>query len=106
MENGVISDGQISASSERSVNHAAFQGRLRFVATKIKAGAWVPLTDDANQWLQIDLRSMDIIVTRVAMQGRNGNLKQWVTKYNLQYGDDGANFQYYMEQGETEKKVY
>ena len=37
-------------------------------------------------------------VTRLATQGRNG-YSQWVTKYKLQYSDDGVNFQYYWEHG-------
>ena len=36
MESGVISDGQISASSEWSIDHAARQGRLNFKKTGIK----------------------------------------------------------------------
>jgi len=38
-------------------------------------------------------------VTRVATQGRNAAYSQWVTKYKLQYSDDGVNFQYYQENG-------
>ena len=38
MENGVISDGQISASSELKVAHAANKARL-----KASEGTWLPL---------------------------------------------------------------
>jgi len=55
MENGLISDEQISASSEWDEYHAAIQGRLRFQPTGFKAGSWVPGTTDTNQWLQVDL---------------------------------------------------
>jgi len=44
-------------------------------------------------------------VTRVATQGRYSVYNQWVTKYKLQYSDDGVNFQYYKEQGQTTDKV-
>ena len=104
MENGLISDEQITASSELDEYHAAIQGRLRFQPTSEKAGAWVVSTADANQWLQVDLDSLNTTVNRVATQRRKDNA-QWVTNYNLQYGDDEVNFQYYREEGETVTKV-
>lgn len=106
MENGAISDEQITASSEFNADEAAHEGRLHFQETATKSGAWVAAKSDANQWLQIDLHSLCTKVTRVATQGRNGvSHIDWVTNYMLQYGNDGVNFHYYREQGETADKV-
>ena len=104
MANGAISDGQISASSQIDSSHAVTQARLHFKATAGKAGSWSARSNDVNQWLQIDLGSRHNNVTRVATQGRNDSL-EWVTKYKLQYSNDGVNFQYYREQGQTADKV-
>ncbi len=104
MESGAISDGQISASSQWDTNHAAIQGRLHFQKTGNKMGAWVARKKDDSQWLEIDLRSQHR-VTRVATQGRNGGFAQWVTKYKLQFSNDGVTFQYYREHGQTTDKV-
>ena len=104
MENGAISDGQISASSQLDSSHAVTQARLHFKATVGQAGSWSARNNDVNQWLQIDLGSRHTDVTRVATQGRNDSL-QWVTKYNLQYSNDGVNFHYYKEQGQNAAKV-
>ena len=104
MENGVISDGQISASSQWDANHAAIQGRLHFEAGRGKAGGWSARSNDANQWLQVDLGCENTAVTKVATQGRNA-YGQWVTKYMLQYSNDGVTFQYYKTQGQTANKV-
>ena len=104
MENGAISDGQISASSQLDSSHAVTQARLRFKATAGKAGSWSARSNDVHQWLQIDLGSRHTNVTRVATQGRNDSL-QWVTSYKLQYSYDDVNFQYYKEQGQTAAKV-
>ena len=105
MENGTISDGQISASSEFSSNDAATHGRLHYKPEYPKAGAWaVALPLDGNQWLQIDLRSRQTKVTRVATQGRF-DYPQWVTKYKLQYGNDEESLQYFKEQGQSADKV-
>ena len=104
MEDGSISDSQISASSQLDSNHAVTHGRLHFEATADKAGSWSARSNDVNQWLQIDLGSRHTEVARVATQGRN-DYPQWVSKYKLQYSDDGVNFQYYGEQGKTTYKV-
>ena len=105
MENGLISDGQLSASSQWNANVAANKGRLN---TYLGWNSWSSLTNDANQWLQIDVLGLATYtkVTRVATQGRGSpHYAQWVTKYKLQYSDDGVNFQYYKEQGQTREKV-
>ena len=104
MESGVISDGQISASSVWSADHAAIQGRLNFKKTGIKRGGWSSRTPDTKQWLQVDLGNYYTRVSRVATQGRH-SIDQWVTEYQLQYGNNGVNFQYYREQGQTAHKV-
>ena len=106
MENGAVSDEQITASSEYNADEAAHQGRLHFQETATKSGGWVVATNDANQWLQVDLNSLFTKVTRVATQGRNGfNRIDWVTNYMLQYSNDGVSFHYYREQGEIADKV-
>ena len=103
MESGEISNGQVSASSEWDGNHAAIQARLYFEAAPDKAGSWSAKYNNLDQWLQIDLGSKHE-VTGLATQGRNG-YGQWVTKYKVQYSDNGVNFQYYMEQGQAAIKV-
>ena len=103
MEDGAITDAQITASSRVEGNHSAVQARLNFKADGSKAGAWSALTDDRYQWLQVDLGSYTR-VTRIATQGRNG-YNEWVTKYKLQYSDDEGNFQMYKQVGESDAKV-
>ena len=109
MENGEITDAQITASSEQDAVHvhAASRARLNFEEIQNKAaGAWVSIAADDNPWLQVDLGARYTKVTRVATQGRNSlNYPQWVTKYKLQYGDNGKAFQYYRESGQDTDKV-
>jgi len=105
VENGAILDGQITASSQWDDNHAPFQGRLYFQATGKKQGGWSAAQSNPRQWLQVDLGSQFTKVTRVATQGRNGCCRQWVLRYTLQYSNNGVNFHYYREQGQTEDKV-
>ncbi|KAL9960203.1 hypothetical protein ACROYT_G033625 [Oculina patagonica] len=107
MKSGSITDGQISASSEWNDDTAASHGRLHLQPSGNNIGCWVARTKDVNQWLQVDLGSPDTTVSGVATQGRTDKLynsDQWVTKYKLQYSNDGANFQYYKEQGDTDRE--
>ena len=104
MESKAISDAQISASSQTDDYHSAAQARLHRKTDGSKFGGWSALTNDLNQWLQVDFGSYTT-VTRVATQGGNG-YNQWVTKYMLQYSDDGITFQFYKEGGSTSTKVW
>ena len=104
LENGAISDTQIDASSQLDSTHSAKQARLHSKADGSKWGSWSALTNDLSQWLQVDL-STYTRVTRVATQGSNG-FYQWVTKYNLQYSDDGDKFHSFEEPGNNGAKVY
>ena len=100
MESRVISDAQISASSQWDANHAAIQGRLNFLAGGGKQGGWSAGANDQNQWLQADLGTIKK-VTHLGTQGRNA-ADQWVTSYKVVYSTDGASFQFYKEQGADE----
>ena len=104
MENRLIKDAQITASSEWDSNHAAIQARLNFKASGGKRGAWSARSNNANQWIQVALNSYTGL-TGIATQGRNAAYSQWVTKYQLQYSDDGVNFHYYKEPGQSSPKV-
>ena len=104
MENGEISDRQITASSQLDASHAAIQGRLNMDATGNKAASWSAVSNDPSQWLQVDLGSPNTKVTGVATQGRN-HPPQWVTKYKLQFRNDGEKFHYYTDPRQIQNKV-
>ena len=102
MESGAILDGQISASTEYSDEYLASYGRLNYQ----DRWAWSSLKNDPDQWLQVDVNSQHIRVVGVATQGNRPYLDQeFVTKYKLQYGNDGQVFYYYREQGQSTDKV-
>ena len=90
MESGLISDAQVSASSEYSDLYAATKGRLNN-----SPKPWVPASSDADQWLKIDVLGMGrkyVRVTGIATQGRyHLTVSHWVTKYKVKYSDDDVN---------------
>ena len=107
MESGTITDSQITASSSWDANHTSSQGRLHRARNGEFIGGWAPGVHSIGQWLQVDLRSNYVKVTRIATQGRypDGNM-HWVTKYNLQYSDDCVEpFPYYVVHGQSVNKV-
>ena len=104
MENSAITDAQVTASSILDAYHAAFLGRLNRKESGLYIGGWASASCDIHQWLQVDLGSYYIKVTRVATQGSN-NENQWVTMYTLQYSDDGVDYPYYVEEGQSVTKV-
>ena len=103
MESRAITDGQISASTIWSSRHFPSNARLHNQASANSSGAWEPSKKNANQWLQIDLVTQ-LSVTRVATQGREDRF-HWVTKYHLQYSNNGSTFQFRREQGKHFSKV-
>ncbi|XP_022782671.1 uncharacterized protein LOC111323557 [Stylophora pistillata] len=104
MESGLIKDAQITASTEWDANHAAIQGRLNFLAVPGKAGSWSARHNNLNQWIQVDLLAYTK-VTQIVTQGRNA-FAQWVTKYTLQYSEDGVTFEYYQLPGHSSAKEF
>ena len=102
--NSSITDGQLSSSSQLDDAHTAMQGRLNSNATGGSGGSWSAGNNNSSQWLQIDLLDQGNNVTRVATQGRH-DASQWVTKYRLQYSEDGKIFHSYREPGDTAGKV-
>jgi len=107
MENQTITDAQITASSVANSSHAASHARLNFQEIPdVAAGAWAAHAGNVNPWLQVDLGVRYTKVTRVATQGRNSlDYPRWVTKYKLQYSDNGKEFQSYREPGQDTDEV-
>lgn len=106
MESGAISDSQLTASSELNSYHAIRRARLHTKETDAYSrGSWVSATNDLNQWYQVDLGKITP-VTHVATQGRNSfSPTQMVTKYKLQFSDDGTSFLFYKKQGESSEEI-
>ena len=103
MEDYKITSAQISASSQYDLYNSSDQARLHNKAGDGKQGSWSAGANDLHQWLQVDL-GIETTVTFVATQGRN-QYNQWVTKYKLNYSDDGNSFQIFKQDGKSSDKV-
>ena len=96
MEDGRISNYQITASSAwKSLTESHF-GRLNGgPVIGITSGVWTPVTNNKSQWIQVNF-GLPRLVTGIITQGRHG-ADEWVTRYKVQYADDGVNWQYVVD---------
>ena len=98
MESGAITDSQITCSSQWNSDYACSRARLN------KGTIWAARTNNANQWIQVDLGKI-MTLKGVATQGRPSSFLQCVTKYKLQYSNDGQTFSDYKEGGRPSAAV-
>ncbi|XP_049885499.1 epithelial discoidin domain-containing receptor 1-like [Pectinophora gossypiella] len=92
MENGLISNDSLSASSSYDQSVSPLSSRLR---TEIRGGAWCPnglITPESRQYLEIDLRGL-FLITATETQGRFANSVgvEFVESYGLEYWRDDLN---------------
>ena len=87
MESGVISDTQITSSSDLNDTSTAICARFNQIGEKNGTdGAWIASTSDKNQWVEVNLYRQTF-VTGVKMQG-NPFSDKWVTKYKVEFSLD------------------
>ncbi len=103
VEDGRITDSQLTASTRYTHNHGATNARLNRVAEAGTTGAWSAQTNDDKQWIQASLGSQEW-VTGVLIQGRQDCCDQWVTKFKVQYSNDGE-FWKYVQQTESKGEM-
>ena len=89
-DSSVISNQKFSASSSLS-GRSPSDGRLK------GSNAWIPATDNNNDFLQIDLGSL-YFVCGVATQG-NPNGTDWTKTYKIKTSLDNVAWKFYSEGG-------
>ena len=100
MENGLIPNFTITASSQLGPSWAAPHARLKYSGIM---GAWIPARNDHNQWLQVDFERQTQ-VTGIATQGYYHAL-HYVKSYTLQFSNDGFSFKEYQPESRAKVKV-
>jgi hypothetical protein len=83
MQNGMIQDSQITASSIHDPTLSTAKGRLN------SATSWSTSQNNENEWIQVDL-SREGVVTAIATQGRGDHYEQWVITYSVSYGSNAS----------------
>lgn len=93
MKSKAIPDSRITVSSKWDANHGPERARLGTARSGHKTGAWSARSNDAGQWIQLDLGKVTK-VTRIATQGRS-DANQWVRTYLIEFSSDGVHFSNY-----------
>ena len=101
MEDEVIPNSAITASTEVDPQHRAPNARLHFKGGDGRVGAWAAGANDKLQWLQVSFGNWTK-VAGVAIQGRH-TVDQWVESFTISFSFDGLLFKDYQEQ--AQKKV-
>ena len=87
MENGLLPDSSITASSVYGTStHGAWLARLNNVPKGKFWGSWSAASNEAGQWLQIDLGE-ERLLSNFATQGRPSS-PQWVKSYTILFSSD------------------
>lgn len=105
MENGSIPNDAIKASSELDEPHSASRARLNTKPEAEMMGAWVPLENNENQWLQVDLGKVTRL-TKIAVQGEAGESSRHVKEFTVSCSLDGEEFSPYREDSSDKVNNY
>lgn len=90
MKSGKIPNSAISATTILNQYYGTERARLDTVKSGSYAGAWIPKTQDAGQWIEVDLGKITKI-TSLATQGRQDST-QFVKSYTITYSVEGGPF--------------
>ncbi|XP_019715036.1 coagulation factor V-like [Hippocampus comes] len=107
MENGLIEDRRISASSVNS--NWYFGAWSPFFARLNKQGAvnaWQAKYRDMKQWLQVELPDVMKITGIVTQGAKSLGKEMYVTTYTLKYSDNGIHWRDYAEDEDRPAKIF
>ena len=99
MESSYIPNSALTASSKLGAAYGPENARLHYKGGPGRLGAWIPLAQNNDQWLQIDLGT-EKQVTGISIQGYY-NADHWVTSFSLRYSNDGSYFHHYQQASHT-----
>ncbi|XP_034042821.1 coagulation factor V [Thalassophryne amazonica] len=107
MENGLIEDHHITASSTAynwySGSWKPSYARLNKQGT---ANAWKAEHSDLHQWLQVELPQVKKITGIVTQGARSLGTEMYVTSYRLQHSSDGTKWTHYMDDEDYTSKTF
>ena len=108
MENRLIPNSAVTASSSYGIHHEPWQARLNNVHSRSSSGqtgSWSSSSLVSGEWLQIDLGESKVI-TKLATQGRPEVVHyQWVTLYKFAFSRDNVSWEEYKEGGISKVSV-
>ncbi|OCT94736.1 coagulation factor V [Xenopus laevis] len=106
MENSIIKDEQITASSYKSSWLSSWVPSLARLNKMSKTNAWQAKSSNDREWLQIDFL-MTKKITGIATQGAKAmTTDMYVKSYSIQYSDNGKDWKPYTDESAPLEKVF
>ncbi|CAL8266681.1 unnamed protein product [Lota lota] len=107
MENGLIEDHQITASSTATSWMAGpWKPSLARLNLRGTVNAWQAKNVDMNQWLQIELTQVKKITGIITQGAKSLGKEMYVISYALEYSDDGVHWTQYTDNEEYTSKRF
>ena len=103
MQDRSIERSQISFSSAHSHANGRYESPWLNPDAVMDDHAWVAKDRNEQQWLQVDFLRLTK-VTEIKTQGRAQReirYQQWVTSYEIAFGNDGENFRFCQRYGKN-----
>ena len=94
MENGVITDSQVSASSTQTWSNSPPLARLNLEPVS-PLGSWVALSSDSSPWLQVDFLT-HAKISGIITQGQT-DTSSFVATFTVSFGNNNEDFENYKE---------
>ena len=104
MEDGNITDSQISASSRNTWSCSPPLARLNLQSASPLVGGWTASSSDSHPWLQVDFLT-HTKVTGIATQGLSSSAA-FVDKFTISYSNNNQDFEQYEEFGSIKVTSY
>ncbi|XP_053562480.1 coagulation factor V [Bombina bombina] len=107
MENNIIKDEQITASSYKtSIFYPAWKPSLARLNREGAVNAWQAKSNNQQQWLQIDLLRTKRISGIVTQGAKSFTTEMYVKTYSVQYSENGLQWKSYTSQPNSMEKVF
>ncbi|KAG8590729.1 hypothetical protein GDO81_006869 [Engystomops pustulosus] len=109
MENGVIPDSQITASSILEWTDHAGQIHIwkpERARLKKPGPAWAASFNNEQQWLQVDLNKLTKVTGIITTGSTMSAYNYYVTSYKIEYSDDGLKWTIYREPNTDRDKIF
>ncbi|XP_071395821.1 coagulation factor V [Centroberyx affinis] len=107
MENGLIKDHHITASSTASIWYSGtWKPSLARLNTQGTVNAWQARDNDMHQWLRVELPQVTKITGIITQGAKSLGKEMYVISYALQYSDDGIRWNQYSDDEDYMSKTF
>ncbi|XP_071782422.2 coagulation factor V [Centroberyx gerrardi] len=107
MENGLIEDHRITASSTASIWYSGtWKPSLARLNTQGTANAWQAGDNNMRQWLQVELPQVTKITGIITQGAKSLGKEMYVISYALEYSNDGIHWNQYSDDEDYMSKTF